>query len=98
MSYTVKIVDNKTGKVICDREDIVCLVGAFANEKGVQQTTIAQCDGFVLCKTLNAVEAAVTAVEAQNTDIGLKRRMLRIDDMLKAIKKADEENPDNTDS
>lgn len=83
MSFTVKIVDNDTGKVISDRSDITCIIGAFGYNGGTHQLAAAECDGFTLCKTANAAEQAIEAIESETPPLKKTRKALRlVDEMM----------------
>lgn len=80
MSFTVKIVDNDTGKVMEDRSDIVCFIGAFGRDDGVHQISACRTNGFIMCKTLNAAEDAIESMESQNPQIKSARAIIRMTD------------------
>lgn len=94
MSYTVKIVDNETGKVIEDRSDVVCIIGAFGRDSGVHQLTATCCSGFVLCQTLNNAEDAIRHAESKNPKIKPARLSMRLVDSIMG----EDDDSDNEDS
>lgn len=91
MSFTVKIVDNDTGKVISDRSDITCIIGAFGWSGGTHKLAAAECDGFTLCKTANAAEKAIEAIESTTPPLKKTRTALRmVDEMMDDDSDSDE--------
>jgi hypothetical protein len=83
MSFTVKIVNNETGKIISDRSDITCIIGAFGWSGGTHELVAAECDGYTLCKTANAAEKSIEAVESETPPLKKTRKALRlVDEMM----------------
>ena len=78
MSYTVKIVDNATGEVICDHDDVTCILAEIGCESGIHHLSAVHCTPYLLCRALNGIEDQMNQVESEHTELRAMRQLIRI--------------------
>lgn len=80
MSYTVKIVDNNSGKVIIDDADVECIIGAASRNDGVHLLAMSSGTLFALCDALNTAEKAIGITETNHPELKTMRCLLKLAD------------------
>lgn len=102
MSLKVKIVDNKTGRVIVDDDNVKAFIGGIGCDGSARSLGIgAECNPIVLLHTVEATQAALAGITEKHPELtsiskllSLTKDLSHIEEVLKEVKKEMESNGD----
>lgn len=91
MSFTVKIVDNETNKVLIDEPHARAIIGAADTPNYTHGMCFVRCNIESLMHALNTAEEAISKLEAEVPGVDLLRKAFKGLKKMKQEEEADDE-------
>ena len=71
MSFSIKIVDNDTGKVLCDDKQAKCVLGAIGVGDGTRRIQFVKCNTLALYHAVENVQQLLADIEGEYPELVL---------------------------